>query len=92
MNVFPPMQNERLFVPFLDEVDGTLCLPSNATAPDIHSQARVHRLRFPLLLDEAKPLREQIAALLKDCGFRYAALDLHGYRRGSLNEVFAPPA
>jgi hypothetical protein len=62
MNVFPPMQHERLFVPFLDEVDGTLCLPANATAADIHSQARAQRLRFPLLLDEAKPLREQIAA------------------------------
>ncbi len=62
MNVFPPMQNERLFVPFLDEVDGTLCLPANATAADIVSQARAHRLRFPLLLDEAKTLREQIAA------------------------------
>jgi FAD/FMN-containing dehydrogenase len=56
------MQHERLFVPFLDEVDGTLCLPANATAADIHSQARAQRLRFPLLLDEAKPLREQIAA------------------------------
>ena len=62
MNIFPPMQHERLFVPFLDEVDGTLCLPANATAADIHSQARVHRLRFPLLLDEAKPVRDQIAA------------------------------
>jgi FAD/FMN-containing dehydrogenase len=62
MNVFPPMQYERLFVPFLDEVDGTLCLPENATAADIHSQSRAHRLRFPLLLDEAKTLREQIAA------------------------------
>ena len=62
MNVFPPMLNERLFVPFLDEVDGTLCLPANATASDIHSQARARRLRFPLLLGEAKTLREQIAA------------------------------
>jgi FAD/FMN-containing dehydrogenase len=62
MNVFPPMRNERLFVPFLDEVDGTLCLPANATAADIHAQARAHRLRFPLLLDEAKTLREQIVA------------------------------
>lgn len=36
----------------------------------------------------AEPLREQIVALLKGCGFRYASLDLQGYRRGSLNEVF----
>ena len=62
MNVFPPMLNERLFVTFLDEVDGTFCLPACATAPDIDAQARIHRLRFPLLLDEAKTLREQIAA------------------------------
>jgi FAD/FMN-containing dehydrogenase len=43
-------------------VDGTLCLPANAIAADIHSQAHAHRLRFPLLLDEATTLREQIAA------------------------------
>jgi FAD/FMN-containing dehydrogenase len=62
MNIFPPMQHERLFIPLLDEVDGTLCLPANAAAAHIHSQAHAHRLRFPLLLDEAKTLREQIAA------------------------------
>lgn len=62
MNVFPPMLNERLFVPFLDEVDGTLCLPANATAADIHSQARTHRLRFPLILDAYLDLRSQITA------------------------------
>ncbi len=62
MNVFLPMQHERLFVPFLDEVDGTLCLPATATAADIHSQARAHRLRFPLLLGETRTLRDQIAA------------------------------
>lgn len=36
----------------------------------------------------ADPLRDQILALLRSCGFRYIALDLQGYRRGSLNEVF----
>lgn len=36
----------------------------------------------------ADPARDQIVALLKDCGFRYVTLDLQGYRRGSLNEVF----
>jgi hypothetical protein len=56
------MHHERLFVPFLDEVDGTLCLPADATAADVHSRVQAHRLRFPLLLDEAKPLREQVAA------------------------------
>lgn len=33
------------------------------------------------------PMREQIVALLRASGFRYVALDLQGYRRGSLNEV-----
>lgn len=36
----------------------------------------------------AEPLRDQLVALLKGCGFRYVTLDLQGYRRGSLNEVF----
>jgi FAD/FMN-containing dehydrogenase len=62
MNVFPPMLNERLFVPFLDEVDGTLCLPASSTTLDLDAKAREHRLRFPLLLDETKTLREQINA------------------------------
>lgn len=39
----------------------------------------------------ADPLRERIVALLKTCGFRYVTLDLQGYRRGSLNEVFTRP-
>lgn len=56
------MLNERLFIPFLDDVDGTLCLPADATAADIHAQARAHRLRFPLLLDGSLPLRDQISA------------------------------
>lgn len=32
--------------------------------------------------------REKIVTLMKECGFRYSAIDLQGYRRGSLNEVF----
>jgi hypothetical protein len=62
MNVFPPMQAERLFTPYLDTVDGTLCLPVSATAADIQSQTQASRLRFPLLMDETKTLREQITA------------------------------
>lgn len=38
----------------------------------------------------AEPLRSQVVALLKACGYRYVALDMQGYRRGSLNEVFKP--
>jgi pyridinium-3,5-biscarboxylic acid mononucleotide sulfurtransferase len=36
----------------------------------------------------APEMRDNITALLKGCGFRYVSLDLQGYRRGSLNEVF----
>lgn len=38
----------------------------------------------------ADGMREQIADLVKGCGFRYVSIDLQGYRRGSLNEVFKP--
>jgi uncharacterized protein len=34
--------------------------------------------------------REKIVALVRSSGFRYVSLDLQGYRRGSLNEVFKP--
>lgn len=33
---------------------------------------------------------DRLAAILKRAGFAYAALDLRGYRQGSLNEVLAP--
>lgn len=36
----------------------------------------------------ADDLRGRVVELLKGCGFRYVSLDLQGYRRGSLNEVF----
>jgi uncharacterized protein len=39
----------------------------------------------------ADPLRSEVVARLKACGYRYVALDLQGYRRGSLNEVLKPP-
>lgn len=34
--------------------------------------------------------RDRIVELLRRSGFRYVSLDLQGYRRGSLNEVFKP--
>lgn len=37
-------------------------------------------------------LRDRVLQLLKSCGYRYVTLDLQGYRRGSLNEVFKPLA
>jgi pyridinium-3,5-biscarboxylic acid mononucleotide sulfurtransferase len=33
------------------------------------------------------PLRPRVAALLRDCGFLYATLDLEGYHTGSMNRV-----
>jgi FAD/FMN-containing dehydrogenase len=56
------MQVERLFTPFLDPVDGTLCLPASATAVEVHAQAEAHRLRFPLVLDPNATLSEHTAA------------------------------
>ena len=62
MNAIPPLSAERLFEPFLDPVDGVLCLPASATAADIQAQAGAHRLRFPLILDLLAPLRVQVEA------------------------------
>jgi len=62
MKTIAPMQTERLFTPFLDSVDGTLCVPASATAADIDAQAAAHRLRFPLILDATVTLHEQVAA------------------------------
>ena len=38
-------------------------------------------------LDSAWAKREEIAAAVRDAGFAYGALDLEGYRTGSMNEV-----
>ena len=62
MKTIEPMQAERLFTPFIDAVDGTLCLPASATATEIHAMASERRLRFPLLLDAAATLQEQTVA------------------------------
>ena len=62
MKTIAPMQAERLFAPFLDPVDGTLCLPASATTAAIHAQAAAHRLRFPLVLAQGATLRDHTAA------------------------------
>jgi len=62
MNAITPLQAERLFTHFLDDVDGVVCLSASATAADIHAQAAEHRLRFPLILDANATLMEQINA------------------------------
>jgi uncharacterized protein len=48
----------------------------------------VARLEFPLeLLPEAVARAAEITAAVKDAGYHYVALDLEGYRSGSMNEV-----
>jgi len=44
---------------------------------------------FERLLDNGT--RDQIVAKLKELGFSYVALDLQGYRMGSMNEVLVAP-
>ncbi len=60
-------------------------------------RVRAHGDTARLELDPAQlaraaqePARGAIVHLVKSAGFRYVTLDLQGYRRGSLNEVFKP--
>lgn len=46
----------------------------------------------PAELDRAFAQRAAVSAALKAAGFAYAALDLDGYRSGSLNETLEAPA
>jgi glycolate oxidase len=50
----------RCFVPFLDSIDGVICLSADATAAEIAAQAVPEKLRFPLLIDAKATLREQV--------------------------------
>lgn len=52
----------RCFEPFLDPIDGIVCLSADATAADLFHQIRSDRLRFPLLIDASASLREQVEA------------------------------
>jgi FAD/FMN-containing dehydrogenase len=56
------LDHERLFEPFLEEVDGVLCVSSGATASDVARLGEPHGLRFPLWLDPGRSLRANIAA------------------------------
>jgi len=48
----------------------------------------VARLEFsPELMSEVLERSEEIVAGLKAAGYQYVALDLEGYRLGSMNEV-----
>ena len=56
------LEYERLFEPFLEEVDGVLCVSSGATAADLARLSEPHGLRFPLWLDPGQSLRANMAA------------------------------
>ncbi|HMO52417.1 MAG TPA: ATP-dependent sacrificial sulfur transferase LarE [Kiritimatiellia bacterium] len=53
-----------------------------------HDVARIELPADQITRAADPDMRERIVALMKECGYRYTALDLQGYRRGSLNEVF----
>ena len=55
-----------------------------------HHQGKLARVEVPAeqicrLCEE--PLRSQVIAALKEVGYTYVAVDLAGFRSGSLNEV-----
>jgi FAD/FMN-containing dehydrogenase len=56
------LDHERLFEPFLDDVDGVACVPAEVTAVEVARLAGPYGLRFPLWLDPSQPLRANIAA------------------------------
>lgn len=62
MKAIAPLAEERCFTPFLDAVDGTVCLRAAATGAELQAQAAAHGLRFPLLLDAAASLAEHVTA------------------------------
>jgi len=55
-------QASPTFAPFLDPVDGVICVPATMTPQELHSLADPHRLRYPLILDQHAPLIRQTAA------------------------------
>jgi FAD/FMN-containing dehydrogenase len=61
MKNIAPLKAERLFTPFLDAIDGTLCLPASADASEIRARTSAHRLRFPLILAPEASLLEHMS-------------------------------
>jgi len=55
-------RDPRCFDPFLDPVDGILCIAADATDADIRQQAAPHGLRYPFVLDENSTLQAQVRA------------------------------
>lgn len=53
---------ERLFTPFMDPVDGVVCVSADVTAGDLATQLQDVGFRFPLWLDLEAPLWDQLLA------------------------------
>lgn len=52
----------RLFEPFLDPIDGVICVPADDTVRAIDERVADSQLRFPLFLDRDTPISEQLVA------------------------------
>lgn len=52
----------RLFAPFLDAIDGVICVGASATAAELATLIAPHRMRFPFVADLQLPLSEQLGA------------------------------
>lgn len=50
----------RLFTPFLDKIDGIICVSVSTTAAELRKQIEPHSLRFPLITDNTATLHEQV--------------------------------
>lgn len=58
----PGDADQRCFQPFLDPIDGVLCLPASSKLADIQERIGAERLRFPLILAPEATLAAQVAA------------------------------
>jgi len=59
----------------------------------VRSHGDIARIEVPMADMErltTAPLRDEMVTVCKDAGFVYVALDLEGFRSGSLNEAIAP--
>jgi hypothetical protein len=59
-----PLKEERLFEPFLDPVDGALCVEASVPLREVASLASAQSLRFPLKLDADASLVQHLDAAL----------------------------
>lgn len=58
----------RLFEPFLDSIDGVICVSASTSGEALSAMLNPHRLRFPLLADGPSSLCNQVAASEYACG------------------------